>query len=326
MRAIIALTCIMCVVVVATAGGPDAKERRKLIDDLHKQEVDLYFHKQTDGTWTAEVGMPRVTKKSINGLKLLRSLKVDIRKVAAQISDVRLAAAFLKEIADVADLKELHLMVHDGMIQRKDIAKIAGLKTDLYLSFNYLDITPKQVKQLAGFRSAKGLKSLSIEYTDPMPEALAEVKLALSPKKAVFRQDFARHMKKLIKLDEKDDPLTKLRKKKLLAVVRLLESCAWGNGGMFGRPKIGVGTGRKYDRLMQVSTILKDAVADLGNQKLALKIADNYARLIEQVHDREAWDYHTRKRAAVAPPDVEYLYLDAKTWQMKLQNDGKSKR
>ncbi len=286
----------------------------KLGGALQKHGIYANFYMRKGGYTGGSATMSPLTKKSLDGLTLLQSAKVEYLHITAEISDVSLAEAFLSKLADFTNLKGLNLEIWNVKLQDKDVARIAELKRLEYLSLDYRDISPGQVKQLAGLNAAKALQYLDLTYTDPMSEALQELKLALPQAKTGFHQDVPRHMSKLVRVGDKDDPLTKLKKKKLLSAVQCINESHYGDpepGSEMNSSNKG-GNGRTtFYQLVQASKMLKEALAELDDRELTLEFADDYVRLTKQVrYNKDA-------------PETEYLCLDAQIWQTKLQRAAK---
>jgi len=319
MRFFISSICILCTAGIAASQNLAEKENVKLIRELQKYDIHFRFGGLGLGdgkTVRAAFVSLTVSKKSLEGLKLLRPAQVDHVRIEAKISDLGLMEAFLKDVAGVPDLKDLLLRIHGGVPQEKDLAALAELKADCRLSIyiDFPDIDAAQVKRLTALKTAKGLKYLSFEYTDPMPEALKELEIALAlPRDSThFSQNIPRHMRKLVKLDDREEPMTKLMKRKVLAAIDCVHDSRYGSSS--SNSSSGSGSSAWGLNFVQAYKMLRAAIDELDNRELTLNLAEDMVRLIEQ-----------KRRHGEQGPELEYISLDVQIWQMKMQKSAKPK-
>src|SRR5262249_2195507 len=111
----------------------------------------------------------------------------------------------------------------------------------------------------------------------------------------------------------------KLKKEKVLAAIALFMEDHVGD--MVFDPKGSHGNVRsgRFRQLVQSSKMLKEAVAELDDRQTALKIAQDYVRFIDQLHEKEVRRY---VKDAWVRPELEYLYKDAQIWQATLRPKG----
>jgi hypothetical protein len=126
-----------------------------------------------------------------------------------------------------------------------------------------------------------------------------------------FKEDIPVHMLMQVTIDDKEDQLTKLKKEKLLASIKCVQKNHCEGGLSLA--------GSEFHGLIDSGKMLRESVADLGDQDLALKLADDYARLTHWLlaTHKELNDLQHPK--TVAAPEIEYLHLEAQIWKFKLQ-------